>query len=122
MEPEGGLPSLDIQYAGDVGNGFTGITLNIFAESIEQVSESRRPSQPAEKTPMQVGQWPGLLLSVPSATRPVNHLRLLPDVGGQTVEVTTSAGTTGVPGEDANPLLQEDLLLSVVEQNLRPFP
>ena len=70
---------------------------------------------------VRVGNWDGELLSLPSGTRPVNHLWLFVDLGDTIVVGQAGSGGPGIPGEDANPLIQADLLIDLMTQ-LRPYP
>jgi hypothetical protein len=36
--------------------------------------------------------------------------------------VEAARGGTGIPGEGPNPLIDQDLLIQVVTENLRPYP
>ena len=70
---------------------------------------------------VRVGNWDGELLSLPSGTRPVNQLWLFVDLGDTIVVGQARSGGPGIPGEDANPLIQADLLIDLMAQ-LRPYP
>ncbi len=67
--------------------------------------------------------WRGEAYVLPGGPRPVNALWLFVEVDDETlVVVQASATSTGVPGTDSSPLIQEDLLIEVVEEHLRPYP
>ena len=70
---------------------------------------------------VRVGNWDGELLSLPSGTRPVNQLVLIVDLGNTIVVGRAFSGGPGIPGEDANPLIQADLLIDLMAQ-VRPYP
>ncbi len=84
--------------------------------------EKLRSSRGAVRRGAHVAAWEGSLWSLPSATRPVNALVLFVNVDDMVVEAVAKAGTSGVPGDDWNPLIDEDLLIEVVAEHLRPYP
>ena len=71
---------------------------------------------------VRVGSWTAELLSLPSPTRPVNVLELFVDAGSVIVGGLTTAVNIGVPDEQGNPLLDEDLLIELMAEHLRPYP
>ncbi len=75
-----------------------------------------------ERGEVQVGPWEGSLWSLTSTPRPVNAVVLFVTIDGMVVEAVANAGTSGVPGDDWNPLIDEDLLIEVVAEHLRPYP
>jgi hypothetical protein len=69
-----------------------------------------------------VGEWEAELFSLPSAPRPVNLLMLIIEIDDVYVLARAYAGGSGIPGEDSNPLIDKDLLISVMAEHLRPYP
>lgn len=59
---------------------------------------------------------------LPAGTRPVNALWLFIDIGDTVVLAQVASGGPGILGEDANPLLDTDLLIEVMVEHLRPYP
>lgn len=62
------------------------------------------------------------LITLSAAMRPVNQLWLIMDVGETTIVAQAFSGRTGVPSTDSNPLIQTELLASVLETYLQPYP
>ncbi len=65
---------------------------------------------------------PGQLHVIPAGTRPINALRLRVHLGQTWVLAEAGASGAATPGgPDANPLIDEQTFLSVMQQ-LRPYP
>jgi hypothetical protein len=64
----------------------------------------------------------GELVTLPAGNRPVNQLWLFVDTGSAEVLIRAPSGTTGVPGTDSNPLIDEDLLVELASRELRAYP
>jgi hypothetical protein len=71
---------------------------------------------------VRVGEWDAELFSLPSAPRPVNQLKLIVEIGDVDIIARAYAGGSGIPGQDPNPLIDKDLLISVLAEHLRPYP
>ena len=91
-------------------------------ESANVVRERALRVQGSTSREVRVGSWTGELLSVPSPSRPVNVLELFVDTGRAIVGGLTGASNVGVPDKQGNPLLDEDLLIEVMAEHLRPYP
>jgi hypothetical protein len=63
------------------------------------------------------------IITLSTATRPLNRIYVIMDLGDQVLLVQTASRSTGGRGgiPDVNPLLDQATLLSVLE-NLRPYP
>ena len=124
-------PGLEISYSGDTGQGHVSFQLESFSAQGggatpplggAAVTRDRALAvRGATSRDVRVGNWDGELLSLPSGTRPVNQLVLFVDLGNTIVVGRAFSGGPGIPGEDANPLIQADLLIDLMEQ-LRPYP
>ena len=127
--PEG--PGLEFSYSGDTGRG--NVAFNVESYSAQGggatpplggaavLRERALAVRGATSRDVRVGNWDGELLSIPSATRPVNQLWLFVDLGETIVVGQAFSGGPGIPGEDPNPLIQADLLIDLMTQ-LRPYP
>ena len=63
------------------------------------------------------------LMSVPSANRPVNALSLILDLDSVVVVAVAPSGGQRPGGGDYNPFINNpDLLVQVIDENLRPYP
>ncbi|MEX1253539.1 MAG: hypothetical protein WEE64_04285 [Dehalococcoidia bacterium] len=116
---------LNMQYSGDVGNGFVGLGLDSYAtrgSSFRERMNQALAEPGATSEAVRVGNHQGTLVVLPGGRRPVNTLLLLVSVDEATVVVWAKAGSTGVPGTDGNPLIDKDLLIQVVAENLQPIP
>jgi hypothetical protein len=71
---------------------------------------------------VRVGRWDAELYTLQDATRPVNQLWLFVDTGNVVVLAKAHSVRNGIPGQDPNPLIDEDLLISVMAEHLRPIP
>jgi len=100
--------SLDVQTYAESGNGAERLRQDVVALA-------------GRTAPIEVGQWPGELISVPAGARPVNAQVMFLDVGDMTVVVSASSGSTGVPGTDSNPLLDSNLLVETITKYLQPY-
>ena len=124
-------PGLEFSYSGDTGRGHVSFRLESYSAQgvgttppLGGAAVLRERALAARGTTLQsvrVGNWDGDLFSIPSATRPVNHLWLFVDLGDTIVVGQAGSGGPGIPGEDANPLIQADLLIDLMAQ-LRPYP
>ena len=127
--PEGA--GLEISYSADIGRGNVAFDVESYSAQrggatpplggAEVTRERALAVSGATSEDVRVGNWEGELLSLPSATRPVNQLVLFVDLGNTIVVGRPFSGGPGIPGEDLNPLIQADLLIEVMEQ-LRPYP
>ena len=120
--PEG--PGLKFSYSADIGRGFVSFDVEAFSAQPGGAAVTRERAlavRGATSQDVRVGNWDGELLSLPSGTRPVNQLWLFVDLGNTIVFGRAFSGGPGIPGEDANPLIQADLLIDLMEQ-VRPYP
>lgn len=70
-----------------------------------------------------VGSWNAQVFTVPDPVEATtNQVIVFFETDDAAVLVSAPASTSGIPGDDANPLLAADLLLSALEENLRPYP
>ena len=117
---------VDISYSARLEEGTTRVEIETHispSPSIEQVRAQALGVRGAESHPVRVGMWRGEAYVLPGGARPVNALWLFVEVDEETVVVIQGeAGSTGVPGTDVSPTIQEDLLIEVVEEHLRPYP
>jgi hypothetical protein len=121
---EDDVSGLQLEYGAKTGQG--SVTLDL--ESYLPGGGDKAPRQRARSIPgsrieqLRVGDRDADLHYLPAGTRPVNALWLFVNVNDGTVVVQASAGRTGIPGTDPNPLIDKDLLIQVVADNLRPYP
>ena len=123
VEEQYGGPGVIFAYSGDTGGGHVAFTVGSYSAQRGGAAVLRErvlAVQGATSQRVRVGNWEGELLSLPAGTRPVNQLVLIVDIGNTIVVGRAFSGGTGIPGEDANPLIQADLLIEVMEQ-LRPY-
>jgi hypothetical protein len=119
-----GPPALELRYQGVVTAGGP-FYLTSAAKKGSGVEDARRKLLNDSGTKheiLQVGEWDAELFSLPSGIRPVNLLRLVVDTGDVYVIAKAYAVGNGIPGQDPNPLIDKDLLISVVAEHLRPYP
>jgi hypothetical protein len=125
-------PHLNLNYGADTQEGAIPFDLQSLSEdgAASKLEDARRvatllqlPTAQTTERPVVVGPWYGILLVLPGPTEPANELWLFVEVGdGVVVLAEAISVSTGVPGTDANPLLNEDLLISTVAEHLRPYP
>ena len=135
-------PGLGLLYGAVIGRGVTTFSLQSLPKEGGGPAEMRRRLDliPANLSPheVQVGNWQGQLILIPSVpgisgstpvrplpprtpSRPVNQALLVVDIGDTAVYAQASSGSTGVPGDDVNPLIDSDLLIEVVAEHLRLY-
>ena len=117
-------PGLEITYIADIGGGHVTFDVESYSGPRGGAAVLRERALAVRGTTSQrvrVGNWDAELLSLPSGTRPVNQLWLFVDLGDTIVVAQAGSGGPGIPGEDANPLIQADLLIDLMTQ-LRPYP
>lgn len=118
---------LVLEYSGfDEGSRSAGVlfvsTYPNDGKSANVVRERALRVQGSTSREVRVGSWTGELLSVPSPSRPVNVLELFVDTGRAIVAGLTGASNVGVPDKQGNPLFDEDVLIEVMAEHLRPYP
>jgi hypothetical protein len=121
----GDPPGLELPYAGELVEGTVPFHIESHTASGggAEVFRSRAATWPeARMEHVQVGELSGELYTIPSAERPANQLWLFLNLGETTVIAQVDSGATGVPGTDPNPLIDKDLLISVLAEHLRPYP
>lgn len=117
-------PGGQLAYWAHLEKGTTGMNVQSYVKGSHEADAVR---EAAAGVPgfsyrrVQVGPWKGQLYTLPGGSRPVNQLWLFVDVGDSIVVGQASSGTSGIPGEDVDPLIQSDVLIFVMEQ-LRPYP
>jgi hypothetical protein len=128
-EREGG--KVGMTYVAPIEGGNTALHLSAYSRNAWAVVEDRitDPQIPGEPRPVTrrtvtVATREAELLSLPLATREVNQLWLILDMGdGVVVAVAGSGGPVYPGGPDYNPFINNpDLLVQVIEDNLRPYP
>ncbi|MDZ4278985.1 MAG: hypothetical protein U1B78_07585 [Dehalococcoidia bacterium] len=117
-------PALNITY---LVTGGEGGPVNVFTYSKAQggwelvLEQARRnPDTVIQETAIQ--SWPAELWLVPTASRPVNAAVFVIDLDDMVVLATAKSASTGVPDEDVNPLIDSEVLRTVLEEHLRPYP
>lgn len=118
-------PGLSLNYYARTARGSARTGFQMYSEAGEgpQIMMDRAAAvRGASAEDVTVGNWPGKLFTLPSPSRPVNKLYLFVDLGDTVAIVQPASGTTGLPGEDSNPLIDKDLLIQVVAENLQPIP
>ena len=121
----GGDPGLEFGYSAPVGEGSVPLDLESYlAQSPEAEAVRRRAlAVPGSRTePVRVGPSGGELFFLPAGDRPVNALWVFLDLDDVLVVAQAGAGSSGIAGTDVNPLIEADLLISVLAQHLRPYP
>jgi hypothetical protein len=122
----GGTPGLSLNYNAETERGGTvGVDVESYPAASGEPSAARDAAMEvrgATSKRVEVGPWPGELFMLPAGTRPVNQIWVFIDLGPTIVVAQVSSVSTGVPGTDSNPLLEEDLLLFTLAANLRPYP
>ena len=117
-------PGLEISYIADVEGGHVGFDVESYSGRQGGAAVIRERALSVRGTTSQrvrIGNWSGELFSIPSGTRPVNNLWLFVDLGDTIVVGQAGSGGPGIPGEDANPLIEADLLIDLMAQ-IRPYP
>jgi hypothetical protein len=94
----------------DLGNGLEDVRRKLL----------RRPHTDHEI--LSVGEWNAELFTLATEARLVSQLFLLVDASGVSVIAQAYAVGNGIPGQDPNPLIDKDLLISVLAEHLRPYP
>ena len=119
-------PGLEITYVGgSLDEGGVAFDVESYTKESGEAAAAREQAEAvrgASSHEVAVGPWPATVFTLPGGNRPVNALWMFVDVGETIVLIQSQAGTTGIPGTDFNPLIQEDLLIEVVEEHLRPYP
>jgi hypothetical protein len=121
----GNGPGLEFEYSAAFKEGSVGLNLGVFSEQsgeADALREAVLEVTHASFRDARVGSWEGELHFLPAGTRPVNQLLLFVDVGETIILGRALSGSSGIPGEDSNPLIQADLLIEVMAEHLRPYP
>lgn len=125
-DAESPTPGLHLVYGADLNGSSIPLDMESYMLGSERAREAAdlllAYNRGAAREPVTVGSWSGEVVSVPSPGRPVNGLVLIFDVADATVVVRGSALSTGVPGEDVSPFIEEDILIQVVADNLQAYP
>jgi hypothetical protein len=99
---------------------------NAWALVKDRVTDPEIPGErrPVTRRAVSVKARQAELLSLPPATREVNQLWLILDMGdGVVVAVAPSGGPAYPGGPDYSPFINNpNLLVQVIEENLRPYP
>jgi hypothetical protein len=125
LSPRGRSPGLFIAYVGSVETGTVPLYINSHSEPGGEADFYRDQAAALPTTRpqrVQVGAWQGELYERSSGPRPVNQVWLFVDVGDTVVIGQAAAVRNGIPGQDPNPLIDKDLLISVMAEHLRPYP
>jgi hypothetical protein len=116
-------PVLDLQYSAEPGGVL--LTLATYGRDSAAVQlhwDDVAGAEGAAKEDVQVEGWRAELWEVPTGTRPVNAVAVFVHTDDATVLAVASSGDSGIPGDDANPLLDKDLLIATLAEHLRPYP
>jgi hypothetical protein len=118
-------PILDFTYSAQArGGGY--VLLRLASYSPESANaEERRERAPDDtlQSSAQVGDWNAHLLEVPGETAGVTDaITIYVDSEDALVVAQVSSGTSGIPGDDANPLIDKELLIATLAEHLRPYP
>jgi len=133
--PEGflGVPlkGVEIYYLQEPQQSGTSFELNVFPPSewakvrqkVQELRISGEP-RPATRRSVKVGTQDAELLLLPLGTREINHLWLIVELEDAVVVARAHSGGPRYPGgPDYNPFINNpDLLVQVIDENLRPYP
>ncbi len=128
-EKDGEDEPLKIYYAADLDEmGSVELELIVYgrgawARAKDPITNPTIPGEPRPITrrAVTVGGWNGDLLSLPLGRREVNELRLILDTGDVVIVGRALSGGSFPNLTDANPLIDPDRLLNVMER-LQPYP
>jgi hypothetical protein len=111
---------VQMSYNANAGGG---LVITLYSDAAWQQGGGTRPLPKNTMTKnVTIKGIAGELFLVPAGTRPVNDVRLNLRLGNTMVEAIAQAGGSATSGgPDANPLIDEQTFLSVMQQ-LRPYP
>jgi hypothetical protein len=114
---------LDLQYSAEPGGVLLKLaTYKKGSAAVQFHRDDVARAEGASKEDVQVSGWRAELWEVPTGTRPVNAVALFVYTDDGVVLGVASSGDSGIPGDDANPLLDKDLLVATLAEHLRPYP
>jgi hypothetical protein len=116
-------PGLDLEYSADPGVILMVASYSRQSAEAERLADEMANEKGVSKLDREVDGHRGELFEVPGGrTRPANGLVVFVYLEDGWVVATAFAGSSGISGDDANPLLDKDLLIATLAEHLRPYP